>query len=211
MPVISRASFVRAPAGFLFTRMREAGMAECMDRRENSDDLVQLLAAVARQDPSAFGELYDRTSAKMYGLCRRMMGSEADAEDVLHEAYLTVWRNAGRFDPAKASPITWLAVLTRNKAIDRLRRERSTEPIEAAAELADVGPSAIDIISDDQDRRRLANCLDQIDPGTSDLIRSAFFTGASYPELAADKAVPLPTMKSRIRRGLINLRKCLEQ
>lgn len=176
----------------------------------SSDDLVVLLAAVARQDRSAFGELYERTSAKMHGICCRMMGSESDAEDVLHEAYLTVWRNAGRFDPSKASAITWLAVVTRNKAIDRLRRERSAEPIDAAVELPDAGPSAMDVISDDQDRERLAKCLEQIDPRARDLIRTAFFTGATYAELAADKAVPLGTMKSWVRRGLLSLRKCLD-
>ena len=211
MTPMSGASLRHPPAGFLFPPASAPGMTVHMDRRGSSDDLVGLLAAVARQDRSAFGELYDRTSAKMYGICRRMMGSDADAEDVLHEAYLTVWRNAGRFDPAKASPITWLAVLTRNKAIDRLRRERSAEPIDAAAELADAAPSAVDIISDDQDRRRLAKCLEEIDARARDLIRSAFFTGATYPELAAEMAVPLGTMKSWIRRGLMSLRGCLEQ
>src|SRR5690348_17111928 len=185
-------------------------MTPLMAQRGSSDDLVALLAAVARQDRSALGELYDRTSAKMYGICCRMLANDADAEDVLHEAYLTVWCNAGRFDPAKASPITWLAALTRNKAIDRLRRERSVEPIDAAEEVADAGPSAVDIISDDQDRRRLAKCLDEIDARTRGLIRSAFFTGATYPELAAQMAVPLGTMKSWIRRGLMSLRGCLE-
>ena len=201
----------RAPADELFTPVSGAGMSAFMAQRGSSDDLAALLAAVARHDRAAFGELYDRTSAKMYGICRRMMASDADAEDVLHEAYLTVWRNAGRFDPAKAAPITWLAVLTRNKAIDRLRSERSAEPIDAAEEVADAGPSAVDIISNDQDRRLLAECLDQIDARTRELIRSAFFTGATYPELAADKGVPLGTMKSWIRRGLMSLRGCLEQ
>jgi len=186
-------------------------MTALMAQRQSLDNLVDLLDGVARQDRTAFGELYDRTSAKMYGICRRMMASDADAEDVLHEAYLAVWRNAGRFDPAKASPITWLAVLTHNKAVDRLRQERSAEPIEAAEEVADAGPSAVDIISDDQDRRRLAKCLDQIDARTKDLICSAFFNGATYPELAAERAVPLGTMKSLIRRGLMALRGCLEQ
>ena len=201
----------RAPADELFTPVSGVGMIALMAQRGSSDDLVALLAAVAGQDRSAFGELYDRTSAKMYGICRRMMSSDADAEDVLHEAYLTVWRNARRFDPAKASPITWLAVLTRNKAIDRLRRERSTDPIDAAEDVPDAGPSAVDIICNDQDRRRLAECLDEIDARARELIRSAFFTGATYPELAADKGVPLGTMKSWIRRGLMSLRGCLEQ
>lgn len=210
MLLTSGATLERPPAGLLFTPACRVGMTVGMEQPANLDDLVGLLAAVAGHDRSAFGELYDRTSAKLYGICRRMMASEADAEDVLHEAYLTVWRNAGRFDPSKASPITWLAVLTRNKAIDRLRRERSAEPMDAAAEVADAGPSAIDVISDEQDRGRLAQCLEQIDDRTRDLIRTAFFTGATYPELAADKAVPLATVKSWIRRGLLKLRRCLE-
>lgn len=182
------------------------------DQRGSADDLVHLLGAIALGDRSALATLYARTSAKLYGICVRLMGSEADAQDVLHDAYLTVWRNAARFDPAKASAITWLAVLTRNKAIDRLRQRRAaTEPAEPAAELADEGPSALDIIAEDQDRERLAQCLEQLDERARTMIRSAFFTGATYPQLAAQKGVPLGTMKSWIRRGLVKLRGCLEQ
>lgn len=182
------------------------------DRRGSASDLVDLLAAIARGERPALATLYTRTSAKLYGICLRLMGSEQDAQDVLHDAYLTVWRNAGRFDPAKASAITWLAVLVRNKAIDRLRqRRRPAEQIDAAAEVPDEGPSAIDIIESDQDRSRLAHCLDQLDGRARTLIRAAFFSGATYPELALQEGVPLGTMKSWIRRGLTNLRGCLEQ
>lgn len=176
-----------------------------------AQELVELLGAVAAGERSALAAVYARTSAKLYGICLRMMGSEADAQDVLHDVYLTVWRNADRFDPAKASPITWLAAITRNKAIDRLRQRRAVlEPDGAAAELADEGPSALDVIVEDQERKRLARCLEQIDERARNVIRSAFFRGATYAELAAEQEVPLGTMKSWIRRGLISLRGCLK-
>ncbi len=179
---------------------------------DNAQDLVDLLGAVARGERSALAALYGRTSGKLFGICMRLMGNAQDAEDVLHDAYLTVWRNAGRFDPAKASPITWLAVLTRNKAIDRLRQRRGpAESVDRAAELADDGPSALDIIAQDEDRQRLTHCLEQLDERARNMIRSAFFSGDTYPELASREGVPLGTMKSWIRRGLINLRGCLEQ
>lgn len=219
MVMMSGAQSPCPPPGSLFSPGRPAGMVAAMEltatRRQapgTSADLIDLLAAIARGDRPALATLYERTSAKLYGICLRLMGSEQDAQDVLHDAYLTVWRNAARFDPAKASPITWLAVLTRNKAIDRLRQRRvATEQIDAATELPDESPSAIEIIESDQDRTRLTQCLDQLDERARTLIRSAFFSGSTYPELAVEQGVPLGTMKSWIRRGLTNLRGCLEQ
>ena len=219
MPMMSGVQSRRSPAGFLFAVSDETGMTSIMDQpapplapHGSAGDLVDLLAAIAHGDRPALATLYARTSAKLYGICLRLLGNEPDAQDVLHDAYLTVWRNAARFDPGKASAITWLAVLTRNKAIDRLRQRRGpSEPVEEAAELADDGPSALDILSQDEDRGRLTNCLEELDERARTMIRSAFFTGATYPELAAREGVPLGTMKSWIRRGLANLRLCLEQ
>ena len=219
MVMMSGAQSPCPPSGFLFPAPASTGMTSRMDRiasslgaRGSASDLVDLLAAIARGDRPALATLYERTSGKLYGICLRLLGSEQDAQDALHDAYLTVWRNAARFDPAKASAITWLAVLTRNKAIDRLRQRRQpTEHIDAAAELPDDGPSAVDLIESDQDRRRLADCLEQLDERARTLIRSAFFTGSTYPELAVQEGVPLGTMKSWIRRGLANLRLCLDQ
>ena len=219
MVMMSGAQSPRPPPGFLFSPRASAGMTVAMDRiatrldaRGSASDLVDLLAAIARGERPALATLYTRTSAKLYGICLRLLGSEQDAQDVLHDAYLTVWRNAARFDPAKASAITWLAVLTRNKAIDRLRQRRQpAEPVDAAADIADDSPSAIELIESDQDRARLRDCLDQLDERARTLIRSAFFSGSTYPELAVQEGVPLGTMKSWIRRGLANLRLCFEQ
>jgi RNA polymerase sigma-70 factor (ECF subfamily) len=175
-------------------------------------ELNPLLRLVATGDRRALADLYGRTSAKLYGICVRLLGSPAEAEEVLQEVYVTVWNKADRFDPHKASPITWLAVLTRNKAIDRLRLRRlPTDPIEHAGEIADDRPSALDVLETAQEQDRLNGCLDELDAQQRTMIRAAFLDGASYPELAEREGVPLGTMKSWIRRGLLRLRGCLQQ
>ena len=178
------------------------------DRR----DLVQVMGAVASGDRQALSALYGRTSAKLYGICLRVLHSETEAQDVLQDVYLTVWRKASRFDSTKASPITWLAVLARNRAIDQLRRRGpASEMLMAAADVPDDRESASDVIEADQERQRLNNCLDELDERARAMIRSAFLDGATYPELAEREGVPLGTMKSWIRRGLKRLKGCLER
>jgi RNA polymerase sigma-70 factor (ECF subfamily) len=189
-----------------------------MDRRaefqatNGSGELVGLLDSVSRGDREAFSTLYQRTSAKLYGICLRLLGSEAEAQDTLQEVYVLVWQKAGKFDSAKASAITWLAVLARNKALDRLRRRRTaSEGLDAASEVEDDSPSAFDIVGNAQDAERLGHCLEELDERARTVIRSAFMDGATYPELAEREDVPLGTMKSWIRRGLQRLRGCLER
>ena len=177
-----------------------------------SHELDPLMRSVASGNRGALAELYRRTSAKLFGICVRVLGSEAEAEDVLQEVYLIVWNKADRFDPAKASPITWLAVLARNKAIDRLRvRKLPTDPIESAGEVGDDRPSALDVLETVQEQQRLAGCLDELEEQQRAMIRAAFLDGATYPELAEREGVPLGTMKSWIRRGLLRLRGCLQR
>jgi len=177
-----------------------------------SRELAPLLSGIAAGDRSALATLYGRTSAKLYGICIRLLPSEADAQEVLQDVYLTVWRRAGLYDQSKASPITWLAVMARNKAIDRLRaRKSNTDDLDAAADVADDSPSAFEIIEQGQEHERLARCLDELEPNHSAMIRAAFLDGATYAELAQRETVPLGTMKSWIRRGLSRLRGCLER
>jgi len=183
-------------------------LAEDLERAR----LTAALVRVARQDRRALEEVYQRTSAKLFGVIVRILRDRQEAEDVLQEVYLTVWRRADSFDPSRASPITWLVSVARNRAIDRLRSSavRPTAPIEAAGQVADPTPSALASVERDGEYARLAGCIDALDPKHAQAIRTAFFEGVTYEVLAKAAGAPLGTMKSWIRRSLISLRACLE-
>ena len=188
---------------------RVAGTIEAQQSRA---ELAEMVRRVANRDSSALRDVYERTSAKLYGICLRVLGSEGEAQDVLQEVYVTVWNKAAQFDAGKASAITWLAVIARNKAIDAARAKRlPTDSVEAGSEVPDDSPSALDVLQVEEDNARLADCLNQLEERARAMIRRAFFEGATYPELAAQEGVPLPTMKSWIRRGLLRLRGCMER
>ncbi|MBB4152662.1 RNA polymerase sigma-70 factor (ECF subfamily) [Sphingomonas jinjuensis] len=174
--------------------------------------LTEMLVRTGDEDRAAFREVYRLTSAKLFGICLRICGERQAAEDVLHDVYLLVWRRAGGFEPGRASPISWLATIARNKAIDwrRASGSRAAGPIEMAGELADTRPIATDTMLADEQLRRLHACLDGLEDRQRDAIRTAFFDGVTYSELATRIAVPLGTMKSWVRRGLMNLRSCLD-
>jgi RNA polymerase sigma-70 factor (ECF subfamily) len=182
--------------------------------RAARDSLSDALAAVARGSEGALQEVYSKTSAKLFGLCLRILGDKGEAEDALQEVYVSVWRRAGSFDRTRASPVTWLAALARNRAIDRLRasgRPRPSEPIEAAGGIADESPDALAALETGEEKARLLGCVEELEDRQAGSIRAAFFGGLSYPELAEREDVPLGTMKSWIRRGLLKLRECLER
>lgn len=210
------ASFVPlAPssAGPPFPSESLLGMNARMDRTPSAaHQLTPLLQAIAAGDRSALSALYERTSAKVYGIILRVLRSESDAEEVLQEVFISVWRNAGRFEEGRASPITWLCVLARNRAIDRMRRRRlQTAPIEAAYDIAVDEPSAFDRLEATQESGRLRTCLDELEERSRSMIEAAFLDGATYSQLAEREGVPLGTMKSWIRRGLQRLKGCLER
>lgn len=169
------------------------------------------LAAIALGDRRAFHDVYQRTSAKLFGICVRILGDGQDAEDALQEAYVNVWRRAERFDASRASPITWLAAIARNTAIDRLRARgtRVSAPIEDAIDLPDERPRADALLEDAGEAVKLHGCLRELPDRDGVLVRTAFMEGASYPELAERAGEPLGTIKSRIRRALIKLKDCL--
>jgi len=173
--------------------------------------LIEALRLTGDEDRSAFHDVYRLTSAKLFGICLRICGERAGAEDVLHEVYLTIWKRAGAFEPGRASPISWLATIARNRAIDwvRARGVRPTRPIEEAGTVADDAPDQLALAQRDEMSRRLHDCLDALDERQRDAIRTAFFDGVTYAELAQSKGVPLGTMKSWVRRGLMQLKGCV--
>jgi RNA polymerase sigma-70 factor (ECF subfamily) len=166
--------------------------ASAMDVAARRKQLSAALNRVAGGDRAALRLVYDMTAAKLFA----------------------VWRKAGAFDADRASPITWLVAIARNRAIDRLRASgasRRSEPIEAAEGVADPLPLASDVLEAEQESGRLGGCLDELETRQSAAIRSAFMDGLTYEELAKRMGVPLGTMKSWIRRGLAKLKECLER
>lgn len=176
--------------------------------------LTAALTAVGRGDRAALRQVYDLTAAKLFGICLRICGERASAEDVLQTVYIKVWERAGQFDAARASPITWLATIARNGAIDWRRSVagravRDALPETAAFAVADEAPRADQLLVAAEEGEQLHRCLDELEARTRTCIRSAFFDGSTYAELAERENVPLGTMKSWIRRGLLRLKDCL--
>jgi RNA polymerase sigma-70 factor (ECF subfamily) len=193
---------------------RPAGPTVPMEPDAARQQLAAALARVAGGDRAALQLLYRDTAAKLFGVCLRILRDNGEAEEVLQEVYITVWRRAAAYDPGRASPITWLVAIARNRSIDRLRsttRTRAMQPIEDAFELGDAAPSALAQVESSEEHRRLMSCLGELEPRHANAIRSAFLDGATYEELAARLSVPLGTMKSWIRRSLMRLRDCLER
>lgn len=174
--------------------------------------LVEALVATGREDREAFRTLYKLTSAKLFGICLRICGDRAAAEDVLSDVYLLVWRRAGAYEPGRASPITWLATIARNRAIDWRRGNavRPSAPLAEAPDIADDSPPADAMMLRSEEERQLHLCLDALDAKQRGAIRTAFFEGLTYAELAERESVPLGTMKSWVRRGLLRLKDCLD-
>jgi RNA polymerase sigma-70 factor (ECF subfamily) len=207
----------RFSTGHGFANPLRAGIVRRMDdtSKAASDarrELVALMARVAQSDRPALAELYRRTSAKLYGIIARILPDEPDAAEVLQDVYVSVWRHAGRFEADRASPISWLAVMARNRAIDRRRRRTvPTDPIDEAFDIASPDPSPFAQALAAEQRHQLSDCLAELDPAHAGYIRAAFLGGDSYSEIADREGAPLGTMKSWIRRALLRLRECLER
>lgn len=174
--------------------------------------LSDALARVGIGDRKAFEFLYRRTSAKLFGVCLRFFGNRNEAEEALQDAYLTIWNRAAAFDRDKASPISWLVAVTRNKAIDRLRARDKGKAVDLdeALGIADSSPNAEAQLAEKDDAKVMDRCIDRLDDRDANFIRAAFWNGRTYADLAVAESTPLPTIKSRIRRALIKLRHCLE-
>lgn len=175
--------------------------------------LTEALVGAGTEDRAAFRDLYLLTSAKLFGICLRICGERQAAEDALHEVYLVIWRRAGAYEPGRGSAITWLATIARNRAIDfcRARGIRATRPIEDALEVPDNAPIASEVLEARDASHTLHHCLDELEARQCAAIRTAFFDGLTYAQIAERDAVPLGTMKSWVRRGLARLKECLER
>lgn len=168
---------------------------------------------VAEGDNAAFRALYTATSAKLYGIVLRILRRRDLADEVLQEVYVRIWSNARSFDPDRASPISWMAAIARNRALDEVRK---TGPVAlddetAAAEVADTAPLASELLENAEDARRLARCLDALEQPRRDIVKLAYLEGLSREELARRFSAPVGTIKTWLHRSLKDLKDCVSQ
>ena len=151
------------------------------------------------------GRLYDRYSPIVYSIALRVLGDTGAAEDVLQEVFLQLWRNPGVFDSSRGNMAAWLAVIARNRAIDSLRKRRPE------TDIADVVVSVEPDLAGDTERARamekIRGVLGDMPAAQRSALEMAYFQGLTHTEIAARTGEPLGTVKTRIRAGLLSLRK----
>jgi RNA polymerase sigma-70 factor (ECF subfamily) len=172
---------------------------------------INLLHAIARRDEAALTSLYDRYRLILFGLLVRILGSREEAEDVLQEVFIQVWRRAADFDERRGKPFTWLVTLARSRAIDRLRQLSARERL-AVASAQEAPGEASDAVQDayrSEQKEIVAAALDQIPAEQRQSLMLAYFEGLTQSEIAARLGAPLGTIKTRMRSGMIKLRELL--
>ncbi|AUH33358.1 sigma-70 family RNA polymerase sigma factor [Paracoccus tegillarcae] len=183
-----------------------------MDRR--LADVEDMIARVALGDRHAFEALYDATSAKLHAVCLSVLKDRPLAEETLQEVFIRVWKNADRYAANGLSPMTWLITIARNRSIDKLRAKKG-RPGAAPAEMAEAVPSSApgpeEMTIRNQQRRMLESCLDEIGSTQAKALRAVYLEGASYAELAQTAGAPINTVRSWLRRGLVQLKDCVSQ
>lgn len=177
--------------------------------------LNELLQRSGQGDATAFRQLYDSASPRLFALCKRLLRDEALAEDVLQEGFVKIWHHAAQFAASKASAMTWMTTIVRNQALDKLRQGYSRPAIAEEVEYETLefaslepGPDALQQMG--EDAQQLMHCLEQLKPEQRECILQAFYHGQTHEELAHSLAKPLGTVKAWIRRGLEQLRGCLQ-
>lgn len=173
-------------------------------------DLNRLLARAAEGDLAAFRQLYDRTSGRLMAFAVRLVGDRSTAEEVLQDAFVEAWRGARTFRVERGNALGWLSTIVRYRAYDRLRR-RCPPAGEMAGDVPDDRPTAVAGLERLAERSLIRRCLDALDQVERTGLLLAFYEGASHSAIARRLALPLGTVKSRIRRALIKMRTCLDE
>lgn len=197
-------------------------MPATTDWSEKSRDLSRLLARAGLGDRAAFATLYDRTSSHLFAVVLRINRDRGQAEDVLQEVYVNVWRAARTFDAAQSQPLTWLTSIARNRAIDSLRRAATQPQVQINHTLdeedsdvydtmADPASGPLEMLSRASEARELTHCMDGLSAQQRQSVALAFYDGLTHAEVASHLGQPLGTVKSWVRRALATLKGCLEQ
>jgi RNA polymerase sigma-70 factor (ECF subfamily) len=168
---------------------------------------LDLLTAVAAGDADAFGAFYDRHAPRVLGFVRRLVADDGDAEDVLQETFWQVWRRSGDFDAVRGTPLAWLVLIARSRALDRLRRtKKGATPLPEDSLKSPDTPGYVELA---ETREQVDAALARIPGEQADAIRLAFYGGLTHEQVAQRLQAPLGTVKTRIRLGLQRLRSLL--
>lgn len=184
-------------------------MAETAAGDARNARLADLLYRSASGDRAAFAALYRETAPTLFAWLLRLLRRRALAEEVLQDVFVSVWQHAAEYDAAKGRVMSWLARMTRNRALDRLRRERRLVPLDELA-AAEEGGEAPEEPRSHVEERALAECFEALAEGPRRSLRLAYLSGLSHEEIARALGAPLGTVKSWVRRGLASLKRCLE-
>ncbi len=191
-------------------------MGESHDPHRNSDDAA-LLRRIANRDSSALGALYDRFSRPLFATAVRLLGDSREAEDLVHDVFLTLWEKAPDFAEDRGSAFAWAVTLTRNRAIDRLRQRKRRLELLAEATPGNIEltesheniPSSPDDLQMKEQAAKVREAVSGLPRDQQDALELAFFKGLTQQEIATHLQQPLGTIKARIRRGLLKLRELL--
>jgi RNA polymerase sigma factor (sigma-70 family) len=178
--------------------------------------LAHLIERVSKKDTDALKQLYSATSGKMLGIAMRIIGNREQAEDILQDAYLKIWRIAEDYRQSLSPPIAWMGIIVRSRALDVMRKN-ATEKHLQGSDIDDDAIQALDETADNPMDTALASeqawalheCLKKIDAKPREVLVQAYFKDLSHGELANQLSLPLGTVKTWIRRSLEQLRVCL--
>lgn len=180
-------------------------------RTGESPDLNALVVDVALGDQAAFARLYDAISPAVYGLALRVVRDPSRAEEVAQEVFMTVWQQATRFDSSRGSALTWMLTITHRRAVDVVRHSEAATRRDNAAAIRETGFDDVSetvILRDEH--TQVHKCMDSLTSLQHEAVKLAYFNGFTYSEVASLLKAPLPTIKTRMRDGLIRLRDCME-
>ena len=167
-------------------------------------------------DEAAFSSFYRRFAPGLFSMIYEILHDQKESEDVLQESFVQMWKKAASYDRNRSGIFTWAAMISRNRAIDRIRsRQRRSRTVEAAAEETEAtapkfADQADELVGHGEERLRIQHAVSQLPEAQRNAIDLAFFRGLTQTEISAKLGTPLGTIKARIRRGLIALRDVLE-